>query len=108
MADLQEVTDKDWETEVLNSETPVLVDFWATWCQPCVRLAPIVAAVAEELTGKVKVVKCNTDDARPVAVKYGVMSIPALLLFKGGKVVAQIPAGGQRKEQIVTRVQEHL
>ena len=108
MADLLDVKDTTWEQEVLNSETPVLVDFWAPWCGPCKALGPTVEAVAQELTGRVKVVKCDIDQARPIAMKYGVMSIPALLLFKKGKVVEHLLGGNQRREGIISKVEQHL
>jgi thioredoxin 1 len=107
MADVLEVDEKNWEAEVLNSDVPVLVDFWATWCGPCRALAPTVAEIAEEQSGKLKVVKCNTDSAGPVASRYGVMSIPALFVFKGGKVVDQI-VGNQPKARIMAKVEPHL
>lgn len=108
MANLLEVTESNWESEVLNSPTPVLVDFWATWCQPCLRLAPVVEAVAEDMAGRVKVVKCNTEEARPVAMKYQVMSIPVLMLFKDGKVVEQIVGAGHPKQRIIEKLESHL
>lgn len=107
MANLLEVDDKNWESEVLNSDQPVLVDFWAPWCGPCRALAPTVEALSQELQGKVKVAKCNTDEAGPVAVKYGVMSIPALILFKEGKVVHQL-VGNQPKQRILDQLQAHI
>ena len=108
MADLLEVNEKNWDAEVLQSELPVLVDFWASWCQPCLRLAPTVEAVAQDLSGKLKVVKLNTEEAGPVATRYGVMSIPVLMLFKGGKVVDQVVGAGHPKQRIIDKLQPHL
>jgi len=85
-----EVTDSNFEAEVLNSDIPVMVDFWAPWCGPCRALAPVVDQVAEEYTGKVKVVKLNTDDNPESAVKFRITSIPNLIIFKEGKPVDQL------------------
>jgi thioredoxin 1 len=85
-----EVTDANFETEVLKSNTPVLVDFWAPWCGPCRMVAPIVDELSEEYDGKVKFVKLNTDDNVKTASNYGIRSIPSLLVFKGGEVAGQI------------------
>ncbi len=85
----QHVTDKDFETEVLKSDQPVLVDFWAEWCGPCRALGPSLDALAAEKAGAVKVVKVNIDENPHAPSKYGVRSIPTLLIFKGGEVVAQ-------------------
>ena len=81
------VTSADFETTVLKSEVPVLVDFWAPWCGPCRRIAPELDAVAEQLGDKVKIVKLNVDEEPELAGQYGIQSIPALLIFKGGKQV---------------------
>ena len=108
MAAVAEVNEKNWDAEVTNSEVPVLVDFWAPWCGPCRMLTPTVEAVAQDMTGRVKVVKCNTDEAGPVAAKFGVMSIPVLMLFKGGKVVEQLVGAGHSKARIVEKLEGHL
>ncbi len=83
------ITSENFEQEVLKSETPVLVDFWATWCGPCRMVGPVVEELAEELAGTVKVGKINVDEQGPLAMKYGVMSIPTLILFKNGEVAAK-------------------
>jgi thioredoxin 1 len=85
----KEVTDAQFESEVLKAETPVLVDFWAPWCGPCRMVAPIVEELADEYGPKVKFVKVNTDDNINTAASYGIRSIPTLLVFKGGKPVGQ-------------------
>ena len=78
-----ELTDKNFEQEVIKSEIPVLVDFWATWCGPCKMLAPELEEFAKEFDGKIKVGKVNIDDYTPIALQYGIEVIPTLLLFKG-------------------------
>ena len=90
MAKPAEVTDATFEEEVLKSGEPVLVDFWAPWCGPCRMVAPLVEELAGEYDGKVKFVKLNTDDNMQIAARYGIRSIPTLLMFKGGELVDQI------------------
>ncbi len=85
-----EVNDASFEQEVLQSDQPVLVDFWAAWCGPCKALSPIVDEVASEYSGKLKVVKMDVDRNQATPMRYGIRGIPALLLFKGGKVADQI------------------
>ncbi len=90
MAKPVDVTDEQWENEVLKSDLPVLVDFWAPWCGPCRMVAPIVEELADEFSGKVRFFKLNTDDNVQVASKYGIRSIPTLMVFKGGEAVDQL------------------
>ena len=90
MAEVLELTDEAFEEEVLNSDLPALVDFWAPWCGPCKAIAPIVKALAEEYDGRLKVAKVNVDDNQSVAMRYQVRSIPTLLIFKGGEVEQQV------------------
>ena len=79
------ITDANFEQEVLKSDLPVLIDFWATWCSPCQAIGPIVEKIAEEYTGRLKVCKLNIDEAKTIASKYDVVSIPTLMVFKEGK-----------------------
>ncbi|MEM1109191.1 MAG: thioredoxin [Planctomycetota bacterium] len=81
-----ELTDANFEAEVVNSEQPVLVDFWAEWCMPCRMLAPVIDKLGEQYDGKVKIGKVDTDANREVSTKYGISAIPTVLLFKGGEV----------------------
>src|SRR4051812_10538962 len=85
-----EVSDQEFETKVLKADQPVLVDFWAPWCGPCRAVAPIVEQLATEYEGKVLFAKLNTDDNQQTAMKFGVMAIPTLLMFRGGSEVARI------------------
>ena len=100
-------TDAAFDADVINSEIPVLVDFWATWCPPCLKLGPTIDAIATEYLGKIKVGKVNTDENRNVATQYDIQSIPTLMIFKGGKVVQTI-IGGQPKERITAMIDSSL
>lgn len=100
-------TDNNFDTEVLTSQTPVLVDFWAPWCGPCRMVAPVIDEIATELQGKLKVVKVNTDENYSVASKYGIMSIPTLGIFKQGKLVDSV-IGAVPKNYLLTKLNSHL
>lgn len=104
---LLHVTDKNFSTEVLNADLPVLVDFWATWCAPCRSISPIVEDLAKDFMGKVKVAKLNIDENPGTPSQYGVRGIPTLILFKGGKVVDQI-VGAVPKSRLVALVEKAL
>jgi thioredoxin 1 len=88
MADAQAVTTETFEQEVLSSETPVLVDFWAEWCQPCHMVAPVLDKIVDERQGKLKLVKINIDEQPALAQRYGIASIPTMVLFKDGEPAA--------------------
>lgn len=94
-----EIGDSTFEQEVLKSDTPVLVDFWAPWCGPCRAIAPVIDELAGEYSGKLKVAKCNVDDNPQTPSKYGIRAIPTLIIFKGGAVSEQI-TGAVAKSQI--------
>ena len=98
-----ELTDDNFEQEVINSEVPVLVDFWAEWCMPCRMLAPVIDELAEEFAGKVKVGKIDTDANREVSVKYGISAIPTIMLFKDGEVVRKF-VGVTQKDEFVSEL----
>ena len=102
-----EGTDTNFDQEVLKSDIPVLVDFWAPWCGPCRMVSPLVDELAEELSGKLKVVKINTDENQEIAVKYGIRSIPTLGIFKNGNIVDGV-IGAVPKQTIKEKVLPHL
>jgi thioredoxin 1 len=100
-------TDGNFQAEVLSSDTPVLVDFWAVWCGPCKAIAPIVSDLATQYDGRLKVAKVDIDSNQDTAIKYNIRSIPTLLLFKGGKVVDQI-VGAVPKSRVAAMVEKAL
>jgi thioredoxin 1 len=99
------LTDGNFEAEVLKSDVPVLVDFWAPWCGPCQMMGPVIAAVAEEIGDKAKVGKLDVDENERTAMEYRIMSIPSLKIFKGGKVVREM-VGVQSKETLKQMLEE--
>lgn len=108
MADgMIEITDGNFDSEVLKSSVPVLVDFWAPWCSPCRAIAPVVEELAREYQGKLKVGKMNVDDNERVPGTFQILSIPTLLVFKDGKVAGQL-VGAQPKAKIESEIKRHL
>jgi len=100
-------TDTNFNMEVLASDTPVLVDFWAPWCAPCRVIAPVIEELAIELDGKLKVVKVNTDENPSIAQEYGIMSIPTLGIFKDGRLVNSV-IGAVPKQHLLQAITPHL
>jgi thioredoxin 1 len=107
MSHTKAVTDAEWTTEVLQSEQPVLVDFWAEWCGPCRMVGPVVEEIAEEQTGNLKVLKLNVDENPETARQYRVMSIPTLMVFSGGDEKRRI-VGARGKSQLMEEVTPFL
>lgn len=103
MANVTEISDQSFESEVLKSPVPVLIDFWAPWCAPCRAIAPVVEELAKEYQGKIKVVKLNVDDNPQTPQRYGVRGIPNLILFQGGNVREQI-VGAVPKKRLVDAI----
>lgn len=101
------LNESNFDSEVLMSDKPVMVDFWATWCGPCKVLSPIVEELANEFSGKLKVGKVDVDQNNNLAMKYGVMSIPTLKFFKSGKLVGEI-VGAAPKQSIIDEINKHI
>ncbi len=101
------VSEDNFNDEVINSETPVLVDFWAEWCGPCRAIAPIIEEIAPNYLGKLKIVKCNVDENQNIATQYDVRGIPTLLLFKNGTIGAK-KVGALTKSQLTAFLDSHL
>ena len=104
---LVHVNDKNFALEVVQSDLPVLVDFWATWCGPCKSIAPIIDELAKEYTGRVKMAKLNVDENPATPSQYGVRGIPTLILFKGGKILEQM-VGAVPKTRLVSMIEKAL
>lgn len=107
MAQPLHITESSYQTEVLESNIPVVIDFWATWCGPCKMIAPIIDEMANEFEGKAKICKVDVDNNQSIAIQLGIRSIPTVMIFKDGKVVDTI-VGAVPKAQIVAKLNEHL
>lgn len=101
------VTEATFENDVLNADRPVLVDFWASWCKPCLALGPKLEEIAQEMNSKIIVAKVNTDENPEIAARYGIRGIPTMILFKNGKEVEQL-VGNQPKENIVAMINKNI
>lgn len=107
MGNTIKVDENNFKQEVLDSEQPVLVDFWAEWCNPCKMIAPFVEQIATEESSRVRVAKMDVDDNQAISMQYGIMSIPTLILFKGGQPVERV-IGFQSKESLLAKIEPHL
>ena len=107
MSEVLHINDADFESVVVNSDIPVLLDFWAPWCGPCKMIAPVLDELAPEFAGKAKIVKMNVDDNQATPAQFGVRSIPTLLLFKNGQVVAT-QVGALPRTQLANFINQHI
>jgi len=103
MGNILEVTDANFDTEIVNAETPSMVDFWAEWCGPCKKVGPVVEELAAEYKGKIKIVKMDVDSNRQTPAKYGIRNIPTLIFFKDGKILDQV-VGAVPKAQLKSKI----
>lgn len=104
---LLHLTDGNFKKEVLNSDLPVLVDYWAPWCGPCKTIAPILEELAKEYEGRIKIGKLNVEDNPKITSQYAIMSIPTLILFKGGKIMEQV-IGVLSKKELISKIKDYL
>ena len=107
MSDILTASDAEFEDQVLQSDKPVLVDFWADWCVPCHMVSPVVEEIGQERSESLRVAKLNVDDNPETARRYGVMSIPTLILFKGGEEAVRV-VGAQPKDNILKQIEPHF
>lgn len=101
-------TNDNWQAEVINSKVPVLVDFWASWCGPCRALAPTIDKLADQYVGKAKIGKLNTDESQEIAIRYGISSIPAILIFNGGEEPVDRTVGMRPEAEFVRMINRQL
>jgi thioredoxin 1 len=107
LSDVSHVTDQEFKAQVIDADLPVLVDFWADWCVPCHMVSPVVEEIARDHAGKMRAMKMNIDDNPETPGKYNVRSIPTLILFKGGEVMARV-VGAKAKDAIIKEIEAHL
>jgi len=107
MAELLQVTDENFDDEIMNSELPAMVDFWAEWCGPCKMVGPVVEELAQEYAGRIKIAKMDVDQNRQTPVRFGIRNIPTLILFKGG-AVSQTMVGAQSKSNLEAELKKLL
>ncbi|MBN2002520.1 MAG: thioredoxin [Anaerolineae bacterium] len=107
MGHIQTVDENNFETEVMHASLPVLVDFWAEWCPPCKKLGPTLEQAAEELSGRVKIVKVNTQEATALTAEYGIMNIPTMIIFRNGEEIARL-IGNKPLQKLIEELESYL